>query len=341
MDINVGIRMNWLRIFTCAFLLLSSVLAAETPPLIDFSFGPDGRKWKLAEVGEADGRTIHEYYLEGETPDDWTEKVTIHSFDSFPNITPDEYVKVFMQGFQKEYGNQDVYYRILKQNRYTVFWEWWVGQGTPDERYEWVRFIKGRGNAAVIRYSMRRAKNYSQADVWKAIIWNATLKNRPTRFSKLREPSPDVSEFNYFVFEADGYYFFIPRAWTIKKEVTEENETVSFIHSPLDRAVIFPIKFYIFNTKQDPMKVIEARDVWVKTQEYGEIDSTENVSLDSGLSASMITYKPRDESVIVMVTIADDRHLAVIITSIAEKHLHQMKKELISILRTFNFTEGS
>ena len=323
------------------FLISGAIAAADTPPLLDFSFGPDGRQWKLDSVNEADGRTIHEYYLEGEAPDDWTEKVTVHSFDSFPNITPEEYVHVFMQGFQKEYGNQDVYYRILKQNRYTVFWEWWVGEGTTNERHEWVRFIKGKGNAAVIRYSMKNAKNYSQAEVWKAIIWNGTLKNRQTRFSKLRESSPNIGEFNYFVFEADGFYFFVPRTWTIKKEVTDENQTISLIHAPLDKAVIFPIKFYIFKNKQDPMKVIETRDAWIKTKEYGEVDTTENISLDNGLNAAMITYKPRDQSVIMLVTIADDHHLAVLIVSIAQKHVHQMKKDLISILRTFNFTEGN
>lgn len=163
----------YLAIFSLAFTGCNSSHKEEKGSQITYSIQEDGRSWKVGHEDKNDQASITEYILENETPQNWTELVTVHYFKDL-DVAPKIYWDLFTEELKKNAGEHKVNLKIINEEPNSLFGEWWIQDGTATDQHEWIRiFVKGK-NLAILRYTTKNLKNVeANRKTWEHIIGSA------------------------------------------------------------------------------------------------------------------------------------------------------------------------
>lgn len=154
--------------------ILSSAVETEVPESWDFDF--DGRAWAVGYQA-TDGRTaVREYFLEGQSPQDWSAFVgTIHINQ---RINPLAFWEKYRHDLSRGCVSLKIFLIEQSEDEDSVIFEWRHDgcHGNPP-LHEIRRVTRGRAGTYMLSYVEKTERlSLERRSTWLSIIRRATLK---------------------------------------------------------------------------------------------------------------------------------------------------------------------
>lgn len=136
--------------------------------LLKFHF--DGRKWKKAYESSDHDSSITEFTLKGESPDSWSELVTVQRF-LHTQASLHEYFSLFEKNLKDMAYPNEAHIRIIDRNPSSLLAEWWVSKGSPLAQHEWIKIFKTPYSIMLLRYTTKQVDEVEKVrKTWESIL---------------------------------------------------------------------------------------------------------------------------------------------------------------------------
>jgi hypothetical protein len=150
---------------------------------LSFQLPLDGRQWKVGYKAEDRAQVIFEYVLQGETVENWTELVTIQSFDKqyikFP--PPETAMNLLKERMVQRCPT--VEWNVNERTKESILYEWRIKNCPPNpDQMEIARLIEGKWN----RYRVAYATKVSELPQRKRTDWIKSLREAKTEVIDLK-----------------------------------------------------------------------------------------------------------------------------------------------------------
>lgn len=254
----------------CSLIGVIGVLSADTTPVLDIPFEKDGRKWKEGFQQTFPDKSIVEYVLNNENINNWTELVTVQTFQDVPE-EPAAFYDRFMDLLKQNIGT-NLQTKLISKEPNSVLGEWWIkGLGQSDQ-HELVRVFKSGSDIVVAHYVIKNVDEMPKhRTVWEEILKNLAIKQQ--------------------IYKNNGYSMTLPGNWTTT-ETAFENLVKKSFQDPTNRISVQDVEIGTVGSESPAEKIKEASgdlNLW------GEFDKFETLKLDDGQDVKMLVYKPRKQ----------------------------------------------
>ena len=115
-----------------------------------------GKAWRLDYSGQDPFHIINEYVPAGETVNNWSQLITKELLPA-PAVTPREYVSRYIAMLDSKVpSGVHIHHRILKFDRQSVLFEWWINGPSNYAQHEYYKLVIKSGQSQIARYTTKR-----------------------------------------------------------------------------------------------------------------------------------------------------------------------------------------
>lgn len=170
---------NFMRfLFYCValvFLFPHTSFAEEKPCEEQIRFSLDDRDWQEAYHKTNDeNEGITEFVLKGENVENWSELIAVQKFNVNQGSL-EEYYDLFMKNLKEAVKPDQVHSRIIKKDKDTLLFEWWIDKPSSNAQHEWFKIFKTPQSLMILRYVTKKLdKVEKQRPIWEKILEDAS-----------------------------------------------------------------------------------------------------------------------------------------------------------------------